>query len=154
MTAPALPVGGSARATGAPRRSGRALRVAAALLALGATGAAILALTHASATTHPRPAAVARINADTPINGKTLQQARCSDWLAASAAQRAAAVASLTAIVGGPTEYKGVRGTTLSSAQAFQLMDNACSNRIARNFLLYELYVRAAAFSRLAQGGL
>jgi hypothetical protein len=107
-----------------------------------------LALIHLPAT-HPR-AAAAPVNPDTPIHGQTLQQARCSDWLVATAAEKQAAVTALTAIVGGPTEYRGVRGTTLTRPEAYQLMTNACSSRIARNFLLYELYIRAAAFRSLA----
>ena len=90
------------------------------------------------------------INPDGLIAGQTLQQARCSNWLRASAVDRAFAVQSLAAVVGSPTEYKGVTGTTLTPAETYQLLDNACSNRIARNFLLYELYIRAAAFRSLA----
>ncbi|MEA2484105.1 MAG: hypothetical protein QOC55_2052 [Thermoleophilaceae bacterium] len=140
MTAPALPLPARARA-------GR-LRMLAAGVAIAAALGLALALT-GSATHAPQRAAAPPANPDGLIHGATLQQARCTTWLAASAGDRAFAVRSLAAVVGSPTEYKGVRGTTLSQAQTYQLLDNACSNPIAKNFLLYELYIRAAAFRSL-----
>jgi hypothetical protein len=152
VTAPALPASGPApAATGnAPRRPFARTIAPLGLAAAGAFAAlaATLALTHTTATSPPRPAA-APVNPDAPLHGRTLQQARCADWTVAPAAEKAAAVSALTAIVGAPTEYRGVRGTTLTRPQAYQLLDNVCSKPLARNFLLYELYIRAAAFSSL-----
>jgi hypothetical protein len=136
MTAPALPAATPRRAALVP------IAALAALLAL----VGVLAFPHHATRAHT--AAVPNMN--TLVDGQTLQQARCSNWLHASAGQRAAAVQSLAAIVGAPTEYKGVHGTALTKQQSYNLLNNACSAPIARNFLLYELYIRAAAFSSLA----
>ena len=134
MSAPALP---------APRRL-RAPRVAVLAACAALALAAALTLTHASPkATAPAP------SLDSLIHGARLQSARCSNWLAASSSEKALAVGALTATVGGPTEFKGVRGTTLTEAESYQLLNNACSSPIARHFLLYELYIRAAGFRSL-----
>ena len=141
MTAPALPIGVARR---------RSLRgAAAAALAVAAAIAGSLALGHAPAATH---SAARAPDLNSLIHGATLQRARCSNWLAASPAERRLAVQALAASVGAPTEYRGLRGSALTSAQTYQLFDNACSTRMAGNFLLYELYIRAAGF-RSALGG-
>ena len=145
MTAPALP--GPVRRA----RLGTQARLGLALLAVAALAAVAMAFAHPQGATHPRVSAQP-IDPNAPIHGQTLQQARCTDWLAATPAEKAAAVGSLSAIVGAPTEYKGVRGTALTAAQSYRLLDNACASPIARHFLLYELYIRAAAFSGLAAG--
>jgi hypothetical protein len=144
VTAPALPAGEA-------RASGRRARAWAAVGAATVTAIVVIALTHASPRTPPR--ASAPPNPDSLIAGATLQNARCSNWLAASAADKGLAIRALEASVGAPTEYKGVRGTALSTAEGYQLLDNACANPIARHFLLYELYIRAAAFRSLLASG-
>ena len=68
-------------------------------------------------------------------------------WRSGTTAQRLAVVRALEAVVGGPTG--NARGTTLSESEAFRLFDHACASRIARHFLLYELYTRAASFHTL-----
>jgi hypothetical protein len=140
VTAPALPLPTRARSV--------RLRV----LVAGLAAVAVIAMTFAltgSATHAPQRATAPPPNPNGLIHGATLQQARCSNWLAASARDQAFAVRSLAAVVGGPTEYKGTRGTTLTAGETYQLLNNACSNPIAKNFLLYELYIRAAAFRSL-----
>jgi hypothetical protein len=139
MSAPALPVPST-------RRS---LRVPAAAIALVTALAAAVAIATPHHAPAPRPAAKP-VPTDAMIAGATLQQARCSNWLRATPAERSAGVAALAAVVGAPNEYKGVHGTALTTAQGFQLLDNVCSSQIARNFLLYELYIRASAFRSLA----
>lgn len=139
MSAPALPL---------PRRR----RLPLVTLALGVCAlAAVAALVIARPAAHTRAAAPP--NPDALLHGVPLQRARCADWLAAPAAQKDRAVTALTAIVGAPTEYQGVRGSTLSRADSWTLLNNACGNPIARNFLLYELYIRAAAFRPLVPSG-
>ena len=81
------------------------------------------------------------------IGGVPLQQARCVQWRAGTPGQRAAVVRALGGVVGGPSGT--ARGTTLSEAEAYRLRDHACASRIARHFLLYELYTRAAGFRTL-----
>ena len=141
MTAPALP---------APSRRRARIPVVAGAAACALALTAALAIPHGR--THPRaPAPPA--NTDSLIAGAPLQSARCSNWLRASAADKALAMRALAYSVGGPTEYKGVRGTTLTTAEGYQLLDNACANPIARHFLLYELYIRAAGFRSLWANG-
>ena len=76
--------------------------------------------------------------------GVPLQSARCVQWVGASDAERSNVAAALSHSVGGATPYG--RGTTLSRSQAQTLFDRACSSPIARHWLLYELYIRAAGF--------
>ena len=93
-------------------------------------------------------AAPPRSRALVVVSGRSLQQARCSQWRAASPAQRRALTRVLAATVGGPSG--NARGTTLPGDRAAALLDRACASPIARHFLLYELYTRAAAFNTLA----
>ena len=124
----------------APRRAPVGL-VAAAVVAVMALGTAgVLAL-------HPgRPAApVVKPPAIALIGGVPLQQARCVQWLGGTPSQRQAIVGVLAAEVGGPSTTGG-RGSTLTDAQAATLFAHTCASPVARHFLLYELYIRAAAF--------
>jgi hypothetical protein len=114
-----------------------ALAIAGALLA----GATSLASRHRSAP--PRTPGVAL------IGGVPLQQARCEQWLPASRSERRAVVDALAGTVGGPSSSGGV-GTTLTRGEAYALFDNACRSSVARGFLLYELYIRAAGFRSLS----
>ena len=118
----------------------RAVRAAAGLTAL-AIIAAGCGGGYASPAAKPRPAVRAE------IGGLPLQQARCVQWRAGTPAQRAAVVRALAGVVGGPTGTG--RGGTLTEGQAFELFDRACASRVARHFLLYELYTRAAGFRTL-----
>jgi hypothetical protein len=78
------------------------------------------------------------------IGGVALQNAHCVQWNAGTDAERDRVAAALAHSVGGATTYG--RGTTLSTSQAHTLFDNACASPIAQNWLLYELYIRAAGF--------
>jgi hypothetical protein len=82
------------------------------------------------------------------IGGAPLQSARCVQWNGGTGAERDRVAAALAHSVGGATQYG--RGTTLSSAQAHTLFDNACASPIAKHWLLYELYIRAAGFRSYA----
>ena len=141
MTAPAL---------GLPsrRRLGLPAVAIAATCALALTATLVIP----GRATHPR-ASARPVNTDSLIAGAQLQSARCSNWLHASAADKALAIRALAYSVGGPTEYTGVRGTTLTTAEGYQLLDNACASPIASHFLLYELYIRAAGFRSLWASG-
>ncbi|MGZ4201951.1 MAG: hypothetical protein ACXVRH_07830 [Thermoleophilaceae bacterium] len=88
----------------------------------------------------------------TQVGGVVLQQARCQQWLAADGPQRGAILQALTGSVGGASTSGGV-GTTLTTAEATRLFDHVCSSPIARGFLLYELYIRAAGFRSLTDLG-
>jgi hypothetical protein len=129
----------------------------AAALAAAALAAALLALALSGALSHHAAqagstAAVARAPAapdvtafDGTLAGAPLQRASCASWLAASPAERTGAVASLRGLVGGASTTGGV-GTTMSDAAAFQLFDTQCATPATRNFVLYVMYARAAAF--------
>lgn len=82
------------------------------------------------------------------IGGVQLQQARCTQWNAASASERRDVLGALTYSVGGATPYGN--GTTLNAAEANALFDRACGSQIAQNWLLYEIYIRAAGFRSYA----
>jgi len=81
------------------------------------------------------------------IGGMPLQQARCEQWLGAPQSERNRALDALQGVVGGPTPFG--RATALTPAEGERLFDRTCSNPIARNFLLYELYTRASGFRSL-----
>jgi hypothetical protein len=115
------------------------------VLVLAGAAAAIVGAVGGTSVRAPVALAVPA-NPDGLIAGAPLQRAECSNWLAAGPADRALAVSALAAAVGAPTEYRGVRGTALTEAQAYQLLDSSCAGPISRHFLLYQLYIRAAAF--------
>jgi hypothetical protein len=125
----------------APRaRAGRAAAFAAALA---------LALAIAVPLRHERPAAHTGPPGVTLLAGLPLQQARCEQWLGASRSERDRALGALHAVVGGPTPFGPA--TALTRPEAQRLFDRTCSNPIARNFLLYELYTRASGFRSLVE---
>jgi hypothetical protein len=113
----------------------------AALLAALAAAVAIVSLL-VPAPSHPAAQPAAGYNG--LIGGMPLQSAHCIQWNAGTGAERDRVAAALAYSVGGATPYG--RGSTLSSSQAHTLFDNACSSPIAQHWLLYELYIRAAAF--------
>jgi len=129
----------------AARLSGRA-RIAAAVV-VAALAAALVVTLVAPGGDARAPVAGARHVAAAPvtrIGGKALQSARCRHWRDATARRRAAVVATLADVVGGPTPYGPA--STLPADVARRLFDRACARPYARGFLLYELYTRAAAF--------
>jgi hypothetical protein len=117
-------------------RPARRTLAAAALLAAGTVGLAL------AASSPSEPAATHVYNG--LIGGVPLQQARCVQWNAGTGAERDNVAAALSHSVGGGTPYGP--GSTLTSSQAHGLFDRACSSPIAQNWLLYELYIRAAGF--------
>jgi hypothetical protein len=139
--------------TAGARRVRPARGVVAATAALLVTVALALALapSHAGSAAHSGPAA-APADLNRLIHGAPLQRARCGNWLGASPAERALASRALAGSVGAPTEYRGVRGTALTQSETYALLDGACSRPVARNFLIYELYIRAAGFRSVWTG--
>jgi hypothetical protein len=122
----------------APPVARRRLAALAALGLLALVCVAVLA-TGGSSPTRSGPARYTGL-----IGGVPLQQARCAQWTAGSAAERHRTLDALAYVVGGPTPYGPA--TKLSDSQATALFDRACSSSIANGFLLYELYVRAAGY--------
>ena len=77
----------------------------------------------------------------------------CTQWLAAPRSLRAAVLRQLHGFYGGAVSgQRRTRGygTVLSDAQAARLFDSYCRQPFARNFTLYRLYARAAAFNGAA----
>jgi hypothetical protein len=118
-----------------------AVALAALTLTLAASAAVDLSTRDRGEATPPRVAL---------IGGLPIQQARCAQWNGGGGAERQAVVAALASTVGGPSTSGG-HGTTLAPAEASALFNRACANPIARGFLLYELYIRAAGFRSLVE---
>jgi len=75
--------------------------------------------------------------------GVALQVADCQDWRDSSPQQRQSAIDQLERAVAGPRK----EGNTLSDDVAYETLDARCEPQFARGFLLYQLYIRAAAFT-------
>jgi hypothetical protein len=76
-----------------------------------------------------------------------LQTATCREWRAAPPRQRANTVDRLEEVAAGP---RG-EGGTLPDRVAYETIDARCGVRLARGFLLYDIYNRAAGFRSLAE---
>jgi hypothetical protein len=111
-----------------------------------ATCAVTLALAAVADAPSPAPKAPALYRG--LIGGVALQSARCVQWNAGTGAERDRVVGALADSVGGATPYGN--GTTLASTQAHSLFDRACASPVARGWLLYELYIRAAGLRSYA----
>jgi hypothetical protein len=74
-----------------------------------------------------------------------LGTATCSDWQAAGNGQRAAIVDALGVAATAPDPENA--GATLGRGEGYALLSRACSTRLSRSFLLFEIYNRAASFT-------
>jgi hypothetical protein len=72
-----------------------------------------------------------------------LQVATCTDWRESSPQERQSAIDQLERAVAGPRK----EGNTLPDDVAYTTLDARCQASFARGFLLYQLYIRAAAFT-------
>ena len=75
--------------------------------------------------------------------GVALQVADCEDWRESSPQQRQSAIDQLERAVAGPRK----EGNTLPDDVAYTTLEARCKPEFARGFLLYQLYIRAAAFT-------
>ena len=75
--------------------------------------------------------------------GVALQVADCDDWRASSPQERQSAIDQLERAVAGPRK----EGNTLPDDVAYSTLDARCKPDFAHGFLLYQLYIRAAAFT-------
>jgi hypothetical protein len=75
--------------------------------------------------------------------GVALQVADCQDWRDASPQQRQSAIDQLERTVAGPRK----EGNTLYDDVAYDTLEARCKPEFARGFLLYQIYIRAAAFT-------
>ena len=120
-------------------------------LAFAVALVAAVALTLSFASTVDSPSSQPAHRADLYrglIGGVPLQSAQCAQWNAGTAKERGDVSAALAWSVGGATSYG--RGTTLTAAETGALFDRTCANPIARHWLLYELYIRAAGLRSYA----
>jgi hypothetical protein len=76
-----------------------------------------------------------------------LQVADCHDWRGSSPEERQSAIDQLENAVAGPRN----EGTTLPDDVAYNTLDARCRPDFARGFLLYQLYIRAAAFASYSE---
>lgn len=76
-----------------------------------------------------------------------LRTATCTDWKRSSVPERRSAVDRLERVVAGPRK----EGNTLPDDLAYSTLDARCKPYLARAFLLYELYTRAAGFESLSE---
>ena len=75
--------------------------------------------------------------------GVKLQVATCTDWHESSPQERQSAIDQLESAVAGPRN----EGNTLPDDLAYTTLDARCEPEFAKGFLLYQLYIRAAAFT-------
>jgi hypothetical protein len=75
--------------------------------------------------------------------GVKLQVATCTDWHESSPQERQSAVDQLESAVAGPRN----EGNTLPDDLAYTTLDARCEPEFAKGLLLYQLYIRAAAFT-------
>jgi hypothetical protein len=125
-----------------PRRAALALVLATMSALALASG---LSLLHHGRGTAPRPSPSLAL-----VGGMPLQQARCQQWVGATASERSRALSALHGVVGGPTPFGPA--TALSAPEAQRLFDRTCAHPWASGFLLYELYTRASGFRSLVTG--
>jgi hypothetical protein len=75
--------------------------------------------------------------------GVALQVADCQDWRDSSPQRRQSAIDQLERAIAGPRK----EGNTLDDDVAYTTIEARCKPEFARGFLLYQLYIRAAAFT-------
>jgi len=75
--------------------------------------------------------------------GVALQVADCDDWRSSSPEERQSVIDQLEEAVAGPHKD----GNTLKDDVAYNTLDARCKPEFAHGFLLYQLYIRAAAFT-------
>jgi hypothetical protein len=118
------------------------------LLALAATvlvGAVGFAL--AEGWVHPDLTGAKSAASGTAFLGTTT----CADWQQASVGERMQTIGALGVAATAPNPEN--RGATMSQDRAYTVFQQACSTRLSRTVLLYEVYNRAASFEAVNQDG-
>ena len=115
------------------------------LLVLAAAGAIALAGCGDSGSDASQDAGAEPVGNE--LGGSVAPLAVCSDWLAASNAERLATVEDIRSQVN--REDAGVSSSELSDAEAMEIFDNGCDEAYAQGFRLHVLYARAASFKPL-----
>ncbi len=122
------------------RPAEQALKAAAASVAV-----AVLAAAGCGGSGEPQGAAVGV----GLTGGPRVEVFTCQDWNDADPQTRFSTVAKIREFIGGQVTGAGAsgRGTVLDDEQAYDFFDQYCEQEIARHFLLYKLYGRAANFA-------
>lgn len=123
------------------RQAVRALGLAACAVALAAAAAGCGG---GGSTAKARGEALPKLHAIPEDLGTDYRLADCRDWRRGDPQERRGTLEELRGFAGGPVDYG--RGNVLTMQQAYQLMQNWCSQPYAKYFKLYKLYTRAAAF--------
>ncbi len=118
---------------------------------LASSAAAVFACTLLAAASFTAPTLVGDIATRPAIATMRLATATCADWQAAGSARRDALVGALTVAATAPDPENP--GATLDRAAASTQLSRACSTRLSRSFLLFEVYNRAASFSPAGAAG-
>ncbi len=119
-------------------------------LALNAAGIsfviAMLALTGCGGSDQPPQGADVGVGVTA---GPRVEVFTCEDWNRANPQTRFSTVAKIRDVVGGQVTGTGVSGTgtVLDDEVAYDFFDQYCEQDLARHFLLYKLYGRAAGFA-------
>ena len=116
------------------------MRRAVALLALTAS----LAAAGCGGNADPDAAA----NAGPGTLGTRPGKLTCTEWRDGTVGERLGTIEQLTTLAAGNANPQDVGpNRTLSADDAYTALETTCSRRLARGFLLYEVYNRAAAFT-------
>jgi hypothetical protein len=115
---------------------------------LAAIAAAGLLLAGCSGSGAP-PAGVAGVGAPGLTPGTRIEVFTCADWNRADLQTQIQTVASIRDFIGGQVTGAGASGsgTVLDDERAYDFFDQYCEQELARHFLLYKLYGRAAGFA-------
>lgn len=129
----------------APAAAPRALAGIGSRARLVLSAAAVLAATVLGVVSlRAAPALVGDIATRPSLATARLATATCADWQAAGNGRRGAIADALAVAATAPDPENP--GATLSRASASTLLSRACSTRLSRSFLLFEIYNRGAAF--------
>jgi hypothetical protein len=116
---------------------------------LAAIVAAGLLLAGCSASGGAPPAGVAGVGAPGLTPSTRIEVFTCADWNRADLQTQIQTVARIRDFIGGQVTGAGAAGsgTVLDDEQAYSFFDQYCEQDLARHFLLYKLYGRAAGFA-------
>ena len=115
----------------------------------GVVALAAVALAGCSSGGTP-PSGAVGVGAPGLVDAPKVEVFTCADWNRADLQTQLATVAAIRDFVGGQvTAEAGAAGTgtVLDDEQAYEFFDQYCEQGIARHFLLYKLYGRAAGFA-------
>jgi hypothetical protein len=95
------------------------------------------------------PSGAAGVGAPGLVDAPKIEVFTCADWNRADLQTQLATVAAIRDYVGGQVTGAGAAGTgtVLDDERAYDFFDQYCEQEIARHFLLYKLYGRAAGFA-------